>query len=65
MSDWINVEDKLPEPNQIVLIEWDVPDTVKFVTNSDDGYFWDNMVNIVYQSNEVKRWLPIPKWVTS
>jgi len=52
MTNWISCKDRLPRPNQFVLVDWEPSDTVKFVTNSDGDYFWDNMVNCIYQSNE-------------
>lgn len=64
--EWISVSDKLPEPNQWVLIDWHGdPDLVQFVTTSDGDYFWDNnhkskRSNIIYQSTEIDYWCPRP-----
>lgn len=62
--EWIPVSKAFPEPNQSVRIKGPlVKDSpmVRFVRYSDNGWFWDNLVNHVWQSNEVTHWMkPTP-----
>lgn len=56
---YIPVKDKLPEPNQMVTVKFrDKEERVKFVTASDGDFFWDNLVDCVYQRHEIDQWKP-------
>ena len=62
MGNWIPTSERLPEPNQRVMIKGNCVkgnQSVKFVRCSDGDYFWDNLVNHVWQSNEATHWMPI------
>ena len=54
---------KLPEPNQIVkvLTIFGAFSIVRFITASDNDYFWDNMHDEIFQSYEVKSWKDFEK----
>jgi hypothetical protein len=51
----------LPTPNQIVRIFTTLGtyDVVKFITTSDDDYFFDNMKDTIWDKCEVLSWCEI------
>lgn len=55
---YIKIPCGLPKPNERVAIidSFGKLDICTFITQSDGGWFFDNLVDCVYQSYEVKEW---------
>lgn len=54
----LELPDGLPTPNAKVAIvdKFGKPDLCKFITTSDGDWYWDNMIDCIYQKDEVKEW---------
>lgn len=54
----VELPDGLPRPNERVAIvdKFGQLDFCTFITQSDGGWYWDNLVDCIYQSDEVQDW---------
>lgn len=63
MSEWISVEERLPEQSVEVLV-YDFVDSmdVMFLEVDDDGYrFWADDNGYEYSIHDVTHWMPLPE----
>lgn len=54
----VKLPDGLPRPNERVAIvdKFGKLDFCTFITTSDGRWYWDNLVDCIYQPDEVKEW---------
>lgn len=57
-SNRVELPGGLPHPNERVAIvdKFGKLDICTFVTQSDGGWYWDNLVDCIYQSDEIQEW---------
>ena len=61
---WIHVNDRMPEPNEKVLIydtPWETVETAFYCPNNVYKYIWFYPDNNGWKEHEINFWMPLPE----